>query len=195
MGGGRCVKWSPCAHLVAFAAGLPLPPLCYGGLVPLRCSPVCDIVPYFFGYSWLQTGASLKLTILNPKGRIWTMVAGGGASVIYADTVSALVMPCIDPLCSVPAACCCRLHYSRSCCCAWSILPAAEHQLVASDAMGPLLSAAFALMWCQVGDLGFAHELGNYAEYSGALNEEETLNYARTLLDVSTGFGLLTAPG
>lgn len=37
---------------------------------------------------WLQTGASLKLTILNPKGRIWTMVAGGGASVIYADTVS-----------------------------------------------------------------------------------------------------------
>lgn len=36
----------------------------------------------------LQTGASLKLTILNPKGRIWTMVAGGGASVIYTDTVS-----------------------------------------------------------------------------------------------------------
>jgi ATP-citrate lyase beta-subunit len=34
-----------------------------------------------------KTGASLKLTILNPRGRIWTMVAGGGASVIYADTV------------------------------------------------------------------------------------------------------------
>lgn len=34
-----------------------------------------------------KTGASLKLTILNPNGRIWTMVAGGGASVIYADTV------------------------------------------------------------------------------------------------------------
>ncbi len=34
-----------------------------------------------------KTGASLKLTILNPKGRIWTMVAGGGASVIYADTI------------------------------------------------------------------------------------------------------------
>lgn len=32
-------------------------------------------------------GASLKLTILNPKGRVWTMIAGGGASVIYADTV------------------------------------------------------------------------------------------------------------
>ncbi len=34
-----------------------------------------------------KSGASLKLTILNPRGRIWTMVAGGGASVIYADTV------------------------------------------------------------------------------------------------------------
>jgi ATP-citrate lyase beta-subunit len=34
-----------------------------------------------------KTGASLKLTILNPRGRIWTMVAGGGASVIYADTI------------------------------------------------------------------------------------------------------------
>ena len=31
-----------------------------------------------------KSGASLKLTILNKKGRIWTMVAGGGASVIYA---------------------------------------------------------------------------------------------------------------
>uniref|UniRef100_A0A6A7FXX1 ATP-citrate synthase n=3 Tax=Hirondellea gigas TaxID=1518452 RepID=A0A6A7FXX1_9CRUS len=37
-----------------------------------------------------KTGASLKLTILNPKGRIWTMVAGGGASVIYADTITDL---------------------------------------------------------------------------------------------------------
>jgi len=34
-----------------------------------------------------KTGASLKLTILNPRGRVWTMVAGGGASVIYADTI------------------------------------------------------------------------------------------------------------
>ena len=30
-----------------------------------------------------KTGASLKLTILNRKGRIWTMVAGGGASVVF----------------------------------------------------------------------------------------------------------------
>jgi len=34
-----------------------------------------------------KSGASMKLTILNPKGRIWTMVAGGGASVIYTDTI------------------------------------------------------------------------------------------------------------
>ncbi|KAF2912216.1 hypothetical protein DAI22_11g239300 [Oryza sativa Japonica Group] len=70
-----------------------------------------------------KTSASLKFTVLNPKGRIWTMVAGGGASVIYADTV---------------------------------------------------------------GDLGYASELGNYAEYSGAPNEEEVLQYARVVLDVST---------
>ena len=41
----------------------------------------------FIKYLDEQSGASLKLTILNPKGRVWTMVAGGGASVIYADTV------------------------------------------------------------------------------------------------------------
>lgn len=35
-----------------------------------------------------RSGASLKLTVLNPKGRIWTMVAGGGASVVYTDTIS-----------------------------------------------------------------------------------------------------------
>jgi ATP-citrate lyase beta-subunit len=34
-----------------------------------------------------RTGASLKLIILNPEGRVWNLVAGGGASVIYADTV------------------------------------------------------------------------------------------------------------
>ncbi|CAM0949605.1 unnamed protein product [Alopecurus aequalis] len=70
-----------------------------------------------------KTSASLKFTVLNPKGRIWTMVAGGGASVIYADTV---------------------------------------------------------------GDLGYAAELGNYAEYSGAPKEEEVLQYARVLLDCVT---------
>ncbi|OVA20747.1 ATP-grasp fold [Macleaya cordata] len=70
-----------------------------------------------------KTSASLKFTVLNPKGRIWTMVAGGGASVIYADTV---------------------------------------------------------------GDLGYANELGNYAEYSGAPNEQEVLQYARVVIDCAT---------
>jgi ATP citrate (pro-S)-lyase len=36
------------------------------------------------------SGSSLKLTILNQYGRVWTMVAGGGASVVYADTISDL---------------------------------------------------------------------------------------------------------
>jgi ATP citrate (pro-S)-lyase len=35
-----------------------------------------------------KTGASLKLTVLNPTGRIWTLVAGGGASVVYADAIA-----------------------------------------------------------------------------------------------------------
>ena len=70
-----------------------------------------------------KTGASLKLTILNDKGHIWNLVAGGGASVVFADTVS---------------------------------------------------------------DLGYGHELGNYGEYSGGPNTEETYHYTRTLLDVAT---------
>lgn len=37
-----------------------------------------------------KTGASLKLTVLNLEGRVWSMVAGGGASVIYADTITDL---------------------------------------------------------------------------------------------------------
>ena len=38
-----------------------------------------------------NSGASLKLTILNPQGLIWTLVAGGGASVVYADTLADLI--------------------------------------------------------------------------------------------------------
>ncbi len=34
-----------------------------------------------------KTGASLKLTIINRDANVWTMVAGGGASVCYADTI------------------------------------------------------------------------------------------------------------
>ncbi|KAK3108901.1 hypothetical protein FSP39_018217 [Pinctada imbricata] len=70
-----------------------------------------------------KSGASLKLTILNRRGRIWTMVAGGGASVIYADTIC---------------------------------------------------------------DLGGASELANYGEYSGAPSEQQTYEYAKTLLTLMT---------
>ena len=68
-----------------------------------------------------KTGASLKLTILNAEGRVWTLVAGGGASVVYADAIAAA---------------------------------------------------------------GFANELANYGEYSGAPTETQTYHYARTVLDL-----------
>ncbi|UJR28597.1 hypothetical protein I4U23_009830 [Adineta vaga] len=68
-----------------------------------------------------KSGASLKLTVLNPKGRVWTMVAGGGASVIYSDTIC---------------------------------------------------------------DMGFASELANYGEYSGAPSEQQTYEYAKTILSL-----------
>lgn len=35
-----------------------------------------------------STGASLKLRILNPNGKIWLLTSGGGASVIIADTIA-----------------------------------------------------------------------------------------------------------
>ncbi|CAF1024122.1 unnamed protein product [Adineta ricciae] len=70
-----------------------------------------------------KSGASLKLTVLNPKGRVWTMVAGGGASVIYSDTIC---------------------------------------------------------------DLGFSAELANYGEYSGAPSEQQTYEYAKTILSLMT---------
>jgi len=34
-----------------------------------------------------KTGASLKFNLINPNGRIWTLVAGGGASVAYTDAI------------------------------------------------------------------------------------------------------------
>jgi len=40
-----------------------------------------------------DSGASLKLTILNPKGRIWNILSGGGASIIYLDTMADLGKP------------------------------------------------------------------------------------------------------
>ncbi|MDO8511235.1 MAG: ATP citrate lyase citrate-binding domain-containing protein [Nanoarchaeota archaeon] len=37
-----------------------------------------------------ESGASLKLTVLNPHGRIWNILSGGGASIIYLDTIANL---------------------------------------------------------------------------------------------------------
>lgn len=37
-----------------------------------------------------------------------------------------------------------------------------------------------------MGDLGFAQELGNYGEYSGAPNTAETYAYAKTVLECVT---------
>jgi ATP citrate (pro-S)-lyase len=68
-----------------------------------------------------KTGASLKLTVLNPNGRVWTLVAGGGASVVYADAIASA---------------------------------------------------------------GYADDLANYGEYSGAPTESQTFYYARTVLDL-----------
>lgn len=34
-----------------------------------------------------KTGGSLKFTLLNKSGSIWTLVAGGGASVVYTDAI------------------------------------------------------------------------------------------------------------
>jgi ATP citrate (pro-S)-lyase len=34
-----------------------------------------------------RTGGSLKFSLLNPSGTIWTLVAGGGASVVYTDAI------------------------------------------------------------------------------------------------------------
>ncbi|QSL65631.1 hypothetical protein MERGE_002944 [Pneumocystis wakefieldiae] len=70
-----------------------------------------------------KTGASLKLTILNPNGRIWTLVAGGGASVVYADAIAVV---------------------------------------------------------------GYADQLANYGEYSGAPTETQTYEYSRTIFDLMT---------
>lgn len=37
-----------------------------------------------------KSGASLKLVILNPEGKIWSILSGGGASIIYLDMIANL---------------------------------------------------------------------------------------------------------
>ena len=57
------------------------------------------------GYSCaFRTGASLKFTLLNRQGRVWTLVAGGGASVVARRALrrrviqSCSLVGCLDPL-------------------------------------------------------------------------------------------------
>jgi ATP citrate (pro-S)-lyase len=69
-----------------------------------------------------KTGASLKLTVLNPDARLWTMVAGGGASVIYADTVRHSCVHLIMSLFIMPFAFSLLLGYW----CTWSRLQKAS---------------------------------------------------------------------
>lgn len=78
---------------------------------------------FYFLYFLYYSSIFFQLTILNKKGRIWTMVAGGGASVIYSDVIC---------------------------------------------------------------DLGGASELANYGEYSGAPSEQQTYEYAKTILSLMT---------
>ena len=97
-----------------------------------------------------KTGSSLKLTILNKEGRVWTMVAGGGASVVYRSPFLFLFFP-RPPSFPVET----------------------QSGLFVSD------SDAIAAH-------GFAHELANYGEYSGAPNESQTYEYSKTILDLMT---------
>ena len=62
---------------------------------PLRSGSRHTLIFLFFSLRFVEaldekSGASLKLTVLNPHGTIWLMVAGGGASVIFTDSVADL---------------------------------------------------------------------------------------------------------
>ena len=121
------VKWA----VARSPAALGLPGIKSDGKVSIDAGPPMEF-PAPFGREMskeeayiaemdAKTGASLKLTILNSQGRVWTLVAGGGASVVYADAIASS---------------------------------------------------------------GFANELANYGEYSGAPTETQTYHYARTVLDL-----------
>jgi ATP citrate (pro-S)-lyase len=88
-------KWA----IARSPAALGLPTLATGdGKVNIDAGPPMEI-PAQFGRELskeekfisemdAKTGASLKLTVLNANGRVWTLVAGGGASVVYADAIA-----------------------------------------------------------------------------------------------------------
>ena len=199
-----------------------------------------------------RTGASLKLTILNPRGSIWTMVAGGGASVIYAGESDAMsnarthsqslpffFSPSLSPSLPFSLSFCLSLFLSLflslstfslsfslsfflSSSLPLSLLPPLHpsHRFISLrhlprytiprsapklDMLTPLppslplslslsflssLSLSLSVCVCvyldTVGDLGCASMLGNYAEYSGAPNAEETYAFSKTLIQCAT---------
>jgi hypothetical protein len=110
------------------------------------------------------TGASLKFTVLNPKGRVWLMVAGGGASVIYTDTVADLGYAQVGE----------RGHSRTADEGCRRGLPRNQHGLIrpVADAVADhqtLMPVLQCLCWrCLPG----VQELGNYGEYSGAPNTQ-----------------------
>ena len=88
------VKWA----VARSPAALGLPGVTPGSKVNIDAGPPMEF-PAPFGREMskeeayiaeldAKTGASLKLTILNSQGRVWTLVAGGGASVVYADAIA-----------------------------------------------------------------------------------------------------------
>lgn len=99
-----------------------------------------------------KTGASLKLTILNLKGRIWTMVRNVQHGIILMDAITIT-----------------NISYPYLC---------LDEQVAGGGA-----SVVYADTIC---DLGFAHELANYGEYSGAPSMEHTFEYAKTLIGLMT---------
>lgn len=87
-------KWAQARSATALGLHVPVP----GGTTTIDAGPPLEF-PAPFGRELskeeadiaamdAKTGASLKLTILNASGRIWTLVAGGGASVVYADAIA-----------------------------------------------------------------------------------------------------------
>ena len=133
-----------------------------------------------------KTGASLKLSILNPKGRIWTMVAGGGASVIYAGMSRRAHKSTL--VCVVRRWHSC-VHSGAVTVLPETIKPAAEMGTEIVQFSCQLLTFIVATA-DTVGDLGYAEELGNYAEYSGAPNTQVPL-----VLRASFYSGSLLFPG
>ncbi|KAG7298380.1 hypothetical protein JYU34_017997 [Plutella xylostella] len=110
-----------------------------------------------------KSGASLKLTILNKHGRIWTMVAGGGASVVYTDTI-------------------CELGGASE------LANYGEYSGAPTESQTADYAKTIFSLMCRDkhvdGKLGGASELANYGEYSGAPTERQTADYAKTIFSL-----------